>query len=100
MKLFFSISLITCSIFFMSLAGDVPHQLHEGKGLDDIILKKSPESDVIKKFGTDFKIITHHNEDDRDSLRDSIVACTEQRYEKLGLSFFYWGNDTTQLYTI
>lgn len=53
----------------------------EGVGVESIVVGKSTKEDILKKYGSDFKIVKHNE------------YSLEIVYEKIGLSFYYCQQD-------
>ncbi len=79
--------LFTAAISFLSFMAEEQHQLVPGKGIDnEIILGQTTRTEVTAKYGEDFKELRHYIKKDDGS--DTLYSI-QQRYEKLGLSFYY-----------
>lgn len=82
-----SFLLFIAAVSFLSFVAEEQHQLTPGKGIDnDVLLGQTTRAEVTAKYGEDFKELKHYIKKDDGS--DTLYSI-QQRYEKLGLSFYY-----------
>ncbi len=78
--------LFIAAVSFLSFMAEEQHQLVPGKGIDnEVILGQTTRTEVTLKYGDDFKLISHYI---KKSDGSDTLYSVQQRYEKLGLSFY------------